>query len=148
MFPWKSFPFNGDFTKISEQMGPKDVHSYVNELIEKFIPQNLERYTQPADKATEQNGQLQPTIFESLDDVYIKLSLSDNNMTDIKISHTSNQVIVENILEAGKREYISLPCPVSKKGGSAKIEDGILQIKLPKNIDTQYTELTIKENNI
>ncbi|MFK4997833.1 Hsp20/alpha crystallin family protein [Bacillus sp. N9] len=128
-------------------MDAKDVHSYVNELIEKFIPQNLDKYTKPSDPASEQSGQLQATIFESLDDVYIKLALPNNNIADIKISHTSNQVIIENVLEAGKREYISLPCPVRKKGGSAQMEDRILQIKLPKNMDTQYTELTIKEKS-
>ena len=36
MFPWGQFPFSDEIKKMSENMAPEDVHSYVNKLMKKY----------------------------------------------------------------------------------------------------------------
>jgi HSP20 family molecular chaperone IbpA len=85
-------------------------------------------------------------IFEALESVYIQLKISDEALVkNMKIFHTSNQAILENIPSSGERQVITLPSLVKKKGSSAQYKDGILEIKIPKSIDLQFTEIDVSE---
>jgi HSP20 family molecular chaperone IbpA len=66
-------------------------------------------------------------------------------MKHLKIFHTSNQAIIENIPGCDERQVITLPCLVKKKGAVAQYQDGILELKIPKSIDMQYTEIDVSE---
>ncbi|RIW35055.1 Hsp20/alpha crystallin family protein [Bacillus salacetis] len=92
------------------------------------------------------NEKIPVNIFESLESIYIQLKISDEELVkNMKVFHTSNQAILENIPSSGERQVITLPSLVKKKGSSAQYKEGILEIKIPKSIDLQFTEIDVSE---
>ncbi|GIN91041.1 spore germination protein GerT [Siminovitchia terrae] len=154
MFPWGKFPFNEDLKKMTEQMKPNDIQSYVNEMIKKYIPSQWENSaeTETANpfnaSTTNQGQQAKPDVdvFETFDYVFIRIKLqSEEQQKQLKFFHTSNQAIIENFHEMGDRHTITLPCLVKRKGATALVKDLILEVQIPKNVDMQYTEVDISE---
>lgn len=152
MFPWGKFPFNDDINKMAEQMKPSDIQSYVNDMIKKYIPSQWENSAE-GEKNNSMNttsphpkGKLDAAVFETFDHVFIRIMLQDEEQQkQIKFFHTSNQAIVENFFEPGDRHMITLPSLVKRKGATAFVKDLILEVKLPKSVDMQYTEVDISE---
>lgn len=145
MIPWGNFPFKDEFKKMAEDMKPGDIQSYVNEMMRKFnvtqFSDTTENPSNPSD-----TSDLGSNVFETFDSVYIRLSLpKDVTLKHLRIYHTSNQAILENIHEKGDRKVIVLPCVVKKKGATAQVKDNILEIKIPRSDDLQFTEVSISE---
>ncbi|WP_231579038.1 Hsp20/alpha crystallin family protein [Rossellomorea marisflavi] len=93
-----------------------------------------------------EDGSIPAHVFESFDDVYVRFELKDEGlMKKVKIYHTSNQAIIENIPSQGDRQVLTLPCLVKKKGASAHFRDGILEVKIPKSTDMQFTEIDVSD---
>ncbi len=89
-------------------------------------------------------SELTPTIFDSHDHVYVKFRMKDpSKLTNIKIFHTSNQIIIEGYPNKDSYHMFALPELVKKKGSSTSYKDEFLQIKLPKATDMQYTEIDV-----
>lgn len=117
MIPWGAFPFNDEFKKITEGMKSGNVQSYVDEMMKKFnvaqfgdSPMNEK--TPPSFEQAEQKA----NVFETFDYVYIRLELpSEVSLDQLRIFHTSNQAIIENLHEEERRKVIILPCLVKKK---------------------------------
>ncbi|VEF48239.1 spore coat protein [Bacillus freudenreichii] len=153
MFPWGKFPFNDDFKKMTEQMKPDDIQSYVNDMIKKYIPSQWDNSaenekTSPfTSTSSEQNHEkLDAAVFETFDFVFIRIKLqNEEQQKHLKFFHTSNQAIIENFFEMGDRHTITLPCLVKRKGATALVKDLILEVKIPKSVDLQYTEVDISE---
>ncbi|CAM3989767.1 Hsp20/alpha crystallin family protein [Lederbergia lenta] len=145
MIPWGSFPFKDEFKKMAEEMKPGDIQSYVNDMMRKF---NISQFpdTQEKSPSTSEDTALGSNVFETFDYVYIRLTLpKEVTLKQLRIFHTSNQAILENIHEEGSRKVIVLPCVVKKKGATAQVKDNILEIKIPKSDDLQFTEISISE---
>ncbi|RBP08150.1 Hsp20/alpha crystallin family protein [Rossellomorea aquimaris] len=165
MFPWSLFPFNKD---MKEQMNPKEMDSYIQGMMKKMFPGGWEGMMNPNDMMSgaqsfmnplgnqgekSQRGQASPSshsipanVFESFEDIYIRFQVpSEEWMKQLKIFHTSNQAIIENIPGHEERQVITLPCLVKKKGAVAQYKDGILELKIPKSIDMQYTEIDVSD---
>jgi HSP20 family molecular chaperone IbpA len=70
---------------------------------------------------------------------------SEESLTRLKLSHTSHLLLLENIPELGDKHSIPLPSLVKKKGSTAHYKDETLEVKIPKNIDTQYSEINVTE---
>jgi HSP20 family molecular chaperone IbpA len=66
-------------------------------------------------------------------------------LKSLKVCHTSNQLIIENYPSESERQVYTLPATVRKKGGVATYKDGLLEVKIPKNTDLQYSEIDVKE---
>ncbi|MGM0854214.1 MAG: Hsp20/alpha crystallin family protein [Bacillota bacterium] len=168
MFPWSLFPFNKDMKDQMNQMNPKEMDSYIQGMMKKMFPGGWDGMMNPNDMMSgaqsfmnpkgnqgqkSQRGQSSPSstsipanVFESFEDIYIRLQVpSEEWMKQLKIFHTSNQAIIENIPENGERQVITLPCLVKKKGAVAQYKDGILELKIPKSIDMQYTEIDVSD---
>jgi HSP20 family molecular chaperone IbpA len=167
MFPWNSFfPFNKNMKDMMKNMNPQEVDQYVKGVMKQMFPQDWQNVQQPADlmknmssmaqnesgrdtreeTSTQRSANIPVNIFESLENIYIQIKLSDEDLVrSIKVFHTSNQAIIENIPSEGERQVITLPSLVKKKGSSAQYKDGILEIKIPKSIDLQYTEIDVAE---
>ncbi|MBS4194398.1 Hsp20/alpha crystallin family protein [Lederbergia citri] len=154
MFPWGMFPFNEDIKKLTEQLNPSDVNSYVNDMMKKLMNNTpMENMLSPQKNNTNNTNNTQKSksevsaqVFETFDDVYVRLHLPPNiTLNHLKIFHTSNQVIVENLSEEGSRQIFTLPSLVKKKGATAQVKNQILEIKIPRNDDLQYTEITVSE---
>jgi HSP20 family molecular chaperone IbpA len=159
MFPWNLFPFNNDTKKLFQQMKPEDIQKYVQEMTEKmFLPQMqksfdpqqffkgwnpLNRDETPSDT---DSSALQTSVFETHDFVFVQIIMNDQNwLKDIKIFHTSNQLIIKHIPSFNDEHKITLPTLVKKKGSTAQVMDNILEVKLPKNPDMQFSEIDVTE---
>lgn len=143
-----------------KQMNPQDMEKSVQGMISQFMPkqwQGMFDHNDMLSRASSifpQNEQQpnEPTssefhanIFETFDDIFVRIPIQDEEVIQkVKIFHTSNQVMVENIFE-GNRKVITLPALVKKKGTTAQFKDGILEIKLSKSMDLQYTEIDVSE---
>ncbi|MBA2872865.1 HSP20 family molecular chaperone IbpA [Anoxybacillus calidus] len=162
MFPFQSFfPFKEGIQKWLQQSHAMEIEKYVQDSIAKSIPNSMQMYEHHAEilkklfgnsehtnSHTSDNSTVAPkldvNIFESLDHIYLKMPIKDSSqLSQLKIFHTSNQAIIEGIPSPEDRHVIPLPSIVKKKGASTNYKDGILQIKIPKRIDFQYTEIDV-----
>ncbi|WP_409250967.1 Hsp20/alpha crystallin family protein [Bacillus sp. SCS-153A] len=167
MFPWNSFfPFNKNMKDRLKNMNPQDVDQYVKSVMKEMFPQDWQGMQNPGDFMKNMGSMMDGTtyertseetagaaadripvnIFEALESIYIQLKIPDEDLVkNIKVFHTSNQAILENIPTAGERQVITLPSLVKKKGSSAQYKEGILEIKIPKSMDLQFTEIDVSE---
>ncbi|WP_064093217.1 Hsp20/alpha crystallin family protein [Rossellomorea aquimaris] len=162
MFPWNLFPFNKDMKDKMNSMNPKEIDSYIQSMMKNMFPNGWEGMMNPNDTMkgaqsfTHSNNQqsakdtpshkIPTNIFETFEDVFLRLQITNEEwMKQLRIFHTSNQAIIENIPEVGDRQVITLPALVKKKGAVAQYKDGILELKIPKSIDMQYTEIDVSE---
>jgi HSP20 family molecular chaperone IbpA len=172
LFPWNSFfPFNKNMKETMKNMNPQDVDQYVKGIMKQMFPNDWQGMQNPGDlmknmssmmngmngsaygqsreePAHAENERIPVNIFEALECIYIQIKISDDDVVKkMKVYHTSNQAILENIPAEGERQVITLPSLVKKKGSSAQYKEGILEIKIPKSIDLQFTEIDVSERN-
>ena len=168
MFPWSLFPFNKNMKDQMNQMNPKDMDNYIQGMMKKMFPGGWDSMMNPNDmmngaqsfmnpmgnqgqqtkreEAPRSNSTIPTNLFETFEDIYIRFQVPNEEwMKHLKIFHTSNQAIIENIPGCDERQVITLPCLVKKKGAVAQYKDGILELKIPKSIDMQYTEIDVSE---
>lgn len=155
MFPWNFSPFNKDTLKMLQQMRPGDVEKYVQEMMEKMMPPQLQGTDfmkgfypdqSSSPQAEETPTKLSASVFQTHDDVFVRIPIKDQSLLGhMKIYHTSNQLILEHIPEKEDKQTITLPAIVKKKGAKASYKDDTLEIKFPKNIDMQFSEIDITE---
>lgn len=152
MFPWSRLPFNKDMKKMMEQVKPDEINQYIQNMMGQMLPDQIQKMMQTNSftDIVKPNPQASPTIpssvFETHDNVYVRLQIKDEEwLKKIRLYHTSNQMIIEHIPNFEDKHTITLPALVRKKGTIAQLKDGILEIKIPKNIDMQYSEIDITE---
>lgn len=156
MFPWSFSPFDKNTLKKIQQMRPEEVEKYVNDLMGKMLPPDMQamNYSTGTNPFTIQstnddnNNQipLQASVFETHDYVFVMIPIKNEEwLQNMRLYHTSNQLIVEHIPEKEDKQTITLPAIVRKKGTKASCKDGSLEIKFQKNIDMQYSEIDITE---
>ncbi|WNS73867.1 Hsp20/alpha crystallin family protein [Bacillus sp. DTU_2020_1000418_1_SI_GHA_SEK_038] len=155
MFPWSSFPFNKDMKNMMKQMKPDEVNKYVQSIMDQMMPQQMQGMMNPQNIMpgfNNGNGQSQKlnslpsSVFETHDDVFVRIPIKNEQwLKDMRIYHTSNQIIIEHIPEHEDKHTIILPALVRKKGATALYKDGTLELKIPKNIDMQYSEIDVTE---
>jgi hypothetical protein len=149
MFPWNLFPFNKDMKSKLEHMNPENIDKFIKDIMGNVMsaqsgtsnPQDIYR-SQP----TQQANTLNSTTFETHDSVFIRIPIKDETMLKgLQIYHTANQLKVEHYPKLDISHSIMLPAMVKKKGSSAKYQDGILEIKLIKSYDVQYSQIDVSE---
>jgi HSP20 family molecular chaperone IbpA len=157
MFPWSMFPFiNKDMKDTLQKIKPEQIDSYVQDMLGKIMPGNMRGMMNPQDMfkgfqspvSQEQSTSeiLNSTAFETHDFVFIRIPIKKEEwIKQLRVYHTSNQLIVEHIPQHDDKHTITLPAIVKKKGASANFKDGVLEIKIPKNIDMQYSQIDVTE---
>ncbi|HAQ06974.1 MAG TPA: spore coat protein [Bacillus bacterium] len=152
MFPWNLSPFDPKIQKKFMEMKPDDIEKYVQQMMGSMLQPSMKGMLKPEEwlKGMEEetknpssslNG-FKADIFETHDFVFIRLPLKDENwLKQMKLFYTSNQVIIEHIPELSDKHTLSLPAAVKRKGAVASHKDDVLEIKLPKNQDVQYSEI-------
>lgn len=161
MLPWNSFPFNEEMKKMLANKDGGSIDKYVQDMISKMLPQNMEGMMNPenwmngmqnnnqeSSQKTQQTQtpELQAAIFETHDFVFVRIPIKDENwLKDMKIFHTSHEIIIENIPELSNKITYSLPAPVRKKGATAIHKDQILEIRIPRSIPSQISEISIHD---
>ncbi|MGI8383744.1 Hsp20/alpha crystallin family protein [Robertmurraya sp. P23] len=156
MFPWNMFPFGKDMKGSFQGMKPQDVEKYVQETMSKVFSQGMNgagfspEFATNSDSNQNSNSLKRDThsahIFETHDFVFAMIPIKDEDcLQNIKVCHTSNQLIIENCPIESERQVYTLPATVKKKGGVATYKDGVLEVKIPKSTDFQYSEIDVKE---
>lgn len=87
---------------------------------------------------------LNAEMFETHDFIFVRVPLKDEaQLKQMKLFYTSNQVIIEHIPEMSDKHTLILPATVKRKGAQASHRDGVLELKLPKNMDFNFSEIDI-----
>lgn len=159
MFPWNMLPFNQDTKKLLQQMKPDEIEKYVQDMLQKMFPSQLQNMMNPSNFMQQENRQsqqettpLQPSTsieastFETHHYVFVRVPIKDENwLGKMRIYHSSNQIFIEHIPNDSDKHVITLPAIVRKKGSTTQVLDDILEIKLLKNTDFQFSEIEISD---
>ncbi|WP_409288747.1 Hsp20/alpha crystallin family protein [Peribacillus sp. SCS-37] len=158
MFPWNMlFPFNKQAGEMLKNMQSKDIDPLMGNFFSQFAAQ-AEKMFAGQDSAPDFNfmassGQGKQavsdspaSVFETHENVYVRIAIKESAPLDkLKIFHTSNQLILEGLPESKDRRTVTLPSLVKKKGAQAVYKEGILEVKIPKNEDMQYSEINVSK---
>jgi HSP20 family molecular chaperone IbpA len=158
MLPWNFFPFN---KKMNNQMGQFDqneIDKFVKQMMGQMMPAQMQEMMnnqdwmkssqkQSSEQASSTTGEsLSYSVFDTHNHVFVRISIKEESwLKQLKLYHTSNQLMVEQIPTATDKLTITLPSIVRKKGTTTTYKDNILEVKIPKNIDMQYSEIEISE---
>ncbi|MET3695979.1 hypothetical protein SAMN05877753_102489 [Bacillus oleivorans] len=155
MFPWNwKMPFGKqNENAIGGPFSPEQFQKYVDQMMNQmFPPQFKEIMNNPASWNNRpyqgtSNPSLSPfseKVFETHEDVFVRLTIEDKSWLDkMKISYTRNQCMITDAPEEGDTWMIHLPSLVRKKGAKTVFKDNILEIKLPKSVEWQETEIEL-----
>lgn len=142
---------------MMKQMKPDEIEKYVQTIMNQVFPQQMQGMmpsqnfmpgfnNQQDTRPSQQSSSLPSSVFETHNDVFIRIPIkNDQWLKDMRIYHTSNQMIIEHIPQQEDKHTIVLPALVKKKGATAFYKDGTLEMKIPKNIDMQYSEIDVTE---
>ncbi len=138
-------------------MKPDQIDNYVQDIMEKLMPANMQGMMNPQDlmrsfqtplgqQQQQAASPLNSNAYETHDFVFVRIPLKNEEwVKQIRIYHTSNQLIVEGIPDHEDKHTITLPAIVKKKGAVATYKDGILEIRIPKNVDMQFSQIDVTE---
>lgn len=153
MFPWNFFPFNKDMKNKLQHMKPDEIDQFIKGIMGNVMSSQSGGTMNSQDTVNpnrpqpfQQANGLNSTAFETHDSVFVRIPLEDESLLrKIRIYHTANQLLLEDIPNQGNKHSIPLPAMVKKKGSSAKYKDGILEIKLIKSYEIQYSQIDVSE---
>ncbi|KAB7673044.1 Hsp20/alpha crystallin family protein [Bacillus sp. B1-b2] len=160
MFPWNLFPFNKESKGKLDQMKPQDIQKYVQDMMDKMMPESLQNQTMNPESMFKNFSQARNMnnenvtkeekfhymVFETHHHVFVRIPIKDPVWLDqIKIFYTSNQIIIQHIPNMEDKQTITLPAVVKRKGSAAVYKDDILEIRIQKNSDIQYSEIDVTE---
>jgi HSP20 family molecular chaperone IbpA len=156
MFPWNFFPNNHDIKSKMNSIKPDQIDRFTQEMMGKMMPKHVQGMIDPQEMLKgffSQSKNEQPeksktpvniSTFETHDYVYVRIEIEQNDwLKDIKVFYTGNQMIIEQIPKIEDRHTLPLPASVKKKGATACFKDGILEIKLTKSNQVQYSEIDV-----
>ena len=154
MFPWNFFPFSKEMQAKLQRMKPEEINQFVqnmmNNMFQSTSPHSMnmnpEVFSEEFQEPAKTNSKLHYTLFETHDDIFVRVEIeSEDWLQAMKLTHTSNLLILEHIPGWEDTHKIPLPSLVKKKGTTAHYKEGMLEIKIPKNIDLQFSEVDITE---
>lgn len=157
MFPWNLLPFDRNSQKKFLEMKPDEIEKYVQQMMGKVFQPNMngmngmlkpEEWLRDMEKNTngplENASTIKADIFETHDYVFIRIPLkSEEWLKQMKLFYTSNQVIIEHIPEHTDKHTLILPATVKRKGAAASHKEGVLELRLAKQSDLQYSEIDL-----
>lgn len=153
MFPWNLFPFNKEMKNRLQNMKPEDVNQFIQGIMGNIMPSqydgmmNSQNFSHQTHKQpSQQSTILHSAVFETHDSVFVRLPVKDEALLQqIEIFHTANQLIIRNIPKREDKNTITLPAMVKKKGASAKYKEGVLEVKMLKSADMQFSQIDLSE---
>jgi hypothetical protein len=159
MLPWNHLPFNEEMKKKFSNMNPNDIDKYVQNMITNMFPKEMDGMINPQewlkgvqsftnDQPSSHNDQsLNTVVFETHDFVFIRIPIKEDHwLKEMKIYHTSHEAIIEHIPSPDDKHTVKLPAAVRKKGAVANYKDEVLEIRIPRSIQTQISEIDIQES--
>lgn len=162
MFPWNLNGNLQDYIKQFMNVKPNEVDDFVKKVLSNHVPfqpspqmdmksrgQNPSTLTnkEPTinpNNTKHKNEPIEIKVFESHEEIFVHFPV--NNKNDIqagKIFYNSNQLIIKDIPNIGDKHKVLLPAIVQQRGAKINFKNGILQIKIPKADDHQFTEIDL-----
>lgn len=156
MFPFNFFPFNSKSKQMMNGMNPEQMQQVTQDMMAKMMAKHMDGITNPFDmmKSAFPNGnfqeasptQLKYSIFDTHEYVFVRITIPNEEwLNKMKIYHTANQISIEHVPNQDDKHSLALPAIVKKKGATANYKEGILEIKIPKSIELQYSEIDVTE---
>lgn len=138
------------------KMKPEEINNYVQDIMGKIMPVNKQGGLNPQEMFQSFHPSVAPqdstreilnsTAFETHDFVYVRIPIKKEEwIKQLRIYYTSNQLIVEHIPLLEDKHTITLPAIVKKKGATATFKDSMLEVKIPKNVDLQFSQIDVTE---
>lgn len=151
MLPFLFSPFKGGIQKwLSQNSYGGEINKFVQDMISQSMSQASDHnHINEAmgifnEEERKQEHQAIHT-FETHDHVYVRVFIKDESqLSNIKIYHTSNQLIIEGFPSNDDKQVITLPSIVRMKGATSKYRDQYLQIRMVKKTDLQFTEIDVQ----
>jgi HSP20 family molecular chaperone IbpA len=153
MFPWNFSPLNKELRDRLQNMKPEEVENFISGIMGKVLPSHLggiksndlfTNFRNPGAEQTSAESGLNIITFETHEAVFVRIPIPDEKwLTQLHIYHTANQLVIENIPNKVEKQTLPLPVLVKKKGATAKYKDGILEVKLVKSHNMQYSQIDV-----
>ena len=156
MIPWNLFSKGQnqmpDWMKFLNQSG---MEKQMEQLLSMLSPEQLGGFINQQFKSNGETNE-QPTnspsmeldvnILETHDYLFIRISIKEDQLSHLKVHHTSTKMILTGLPpEPDEKHLYLLPAPVKKKGSKTAYRDGILEIILFKLNESHYSEISIPE---
>lgn len=147
---------------------PNEIDQFVKKMIEDQVLNNMpftppqtttnttnqtRENTTPTSHLTNKEAKSQPKtktdpldikVFESHEDVFVQFPVKHRNDVQAgKIFYNSNQLVLKDIPNIGDKHKVLLPAIVQQRGAKINYKNGIMQIKIPKADDIQFTEIDL-----
>lgn len=161
MLPWNFFPFTKDMQSQLQKMNPDEINQYVQNIMNNMFSSSFPNNMKPEDfmkgfqPYTQMNNQepspsskdtLNYSVYETHEYIFVRVQVKKEEwLQQLRLYHTSNLLILEHIPDHSDKHSITLPSLVKKRGTTAHLKEDMLEIKLPKDIDLQFSEVDVSE---
>lgn len=156
---WNHLPFNEELKKKFSNMNPSDIDKYVQNMMTNMFPKNMDGMLNPQEwlkgvhsftndqPSSHNEHSLNAVVFETHDYVYIRIPINEDLwLRNMKIYHTSHEAIIEHVPNPDDKHTLKLPAAVRKKGAIAQYKEEVLEIRIPRSLQTQISEIDIHES--
>ena len=160
MFPWNQYENINEYVKQLLNLRPNEIDEFVKNIISSNIPHasntsntnekerdkktsTIPNKTVPVEPQKKKEP-LEIKVFESHEDVFVQFPVDKkNDLQAGKIYYNSNQLVIKDIPNIGDKHKVLLPAIVQQRGAKLHFKNGVLQIKIPKADDIQFTEIDL-----
>lgn len=143
MFPWNFFNMNRKSKDFFDRMDEDSFQEMLEKWMKQAFPSILEEQNQKKEKETTSKT-LNETVFETHEYIYIRIPVQDKEIiSNIKIYYSLNKCMINGVQDNDQPYTIILPSTVKKKGAQAIYRDQVLEIKIPKYSDWQFSEIDV-----
>jgi HSP20 family molecular chaperone IbpA len=159
MFPWNFSPFNKKMNSQPNPLNPNEIERFVKEMMGQMMSgqmqgmMNTSEWMSSSTSPTQTNPEtktngaaLSYSVCDTHNDIFVRIGIKEESwLSSLKLFLTTNQLIIEHIPNQNDKTTVTLPSIVRKKGTTTSYKDEILEVKIPKNIDMQYSEIEVME---
>lgn len=152
MWPWKFFgssksgfdPFKFMNEDEFQQMLDQWMKQAFPHFIQSMINEKAVNNPNISDEKNQDFYGLNEQVFETHDDVFIRVPVKDETqLKQMKIYYSLNKCVIDGLEDKNSPYTIILPATVKKKGAKAIYRDQVLEIKMPKSIEWQMSEIDV-----
>lgn len=159
MLPWnKMFPFPKEYMK-QDIFKQTDIENWMSKAMQGKLPPNPQMLgtndffaqslellkTAQTKKKKKRTNHIEAKVFETHDEVVIRFPVtSEEQLQQIKTSHNTTTLFIENVPVSGSKQTIKLPCLVKGNSSKARYQDGIVEIKIAKESQQPVTKVPIE----
>ncbi len=151
MLPWGFFGSKKNLDPF-HSMNEDELQAIIEQWVRQVFPQNIGSLLKNISGSNKEKPNperesprpVKESVFETHDFIFIRIPVDDESLLDrIKIFHSLNKCFIYGLSEDKKPYTIILPATVKKRGATAVYRDHILEIKIPKSLDWQMSEIDV-----